>query len=204
MRARAINWLSFGTGYALIRKYLRMALVKTAPLHLVPGHHSGDRHGSSIKHPIKRKGFTIVEILIVVAIVCILAAIAVPGYITYRHKAKVAMVLAEIRLLEREIAFYQTDTGDLPQDLSDIGCDGWRDAWDRPYQYLKIAGESPNGGIKGKRRRDRNMNPVNSDYDLYSMGSDGRTQSQFTAKFGRDDIVRARDGAYIGPAENYH
>ena len=48
------------------------------------------------------------------------------------------------------------------------------------------------------------MNPVNSDYDLYSMGSDGRTQAQFNAKFGRDDIVRARDGAYLSIAEDYH
>ena len=151
-----------------------------------------------------RRGFTIIEILIVLAIICILAAIAIPGYVTYRHKAKVAMMMAELRMLEKEITNYTIDNGDFPSDLSDIGCDQWRDAWDQPYKYLKIAGENPKGGVKGKRRRDRNMNPVNSDYDLYSMGSDGRTQAQFTAKFGRDDIVRARDGDYFGLAENYH
>ena len=47
------------------------------------------------------------------------------------------------------------------------------------------------------------MNPVNSDYDLYSRGPDGQTQAQFTAQKARDDIVRAADGAYVGIAQDF-
>ena len=74
-----------------------------------------------------------------------------------------------------------------------------RDPWGRPYRYLRIdGGTTP--GIRGKRRRDKNANPVNSDYDLYSMGRDGKTAAQFMAKKARDDIVRANDGSYHGLA----
>lgn len=138
------------------------------------------------------------------ALICILSALAVPGFIAYRDKARSALVVAELRLLADEIGRWSVENGDYPASLADIGCQDWRDAWGNPYQYLKLAGEDPKGGIKGKRRRDRNMNPVNSDYDLYSMGPDGRTQAQFNAHFGRDDIVRARDGRYYGPARDYH
>ncbi len=47
------------------------------------------------------------------------------------------------------------------------------------------------------------MNPVNSDYDLYSKGPDGDTQKQFTAAKARDDIVRANNGRYYGTAEDH-
>jgi len=45
--------------------------------------------------------------------------------------------------------------------------------------------------------------PINSTYDLYSMGADGRTATPLTAAISRDDIIRANDGQYVGFAENY-
>jgi general secretion pathway protein G len=52
-------------------------------------------------------------------------------------------------------------------------------------------------------RKDRFLVPINTDYDLYSMGKDGRSSPPLTAKASRDDIIRANDGAYIGLASNY-
>jgi len=45
--------------------------------------------------------------------------------------------------------------------------------------------------------------PINTDFDLYSMGPDGRSAPPLTAKHSRDDIVRANDGAFIGLASDY-
>ena len=45
--------------------------------------------------------------------------------------------------------------------------------------------------------------PVNSDYDLYSMGQDRGSVPAFTAKASQDDIVRANDGAYVGLASEF-
>ena len=47
------------------------------------------------------------------------------------------------------------------------------------------------------------MVPVNSDYDLYSMGADGDSQTPFTAEASQDDIVRCGNGSYIGLVSNY-
>ena len=148
------------------------------------------------------EGFTLVELMIVVAIVGTLAAIAIPSYISSRNKAKIAVAISEIRMIEKEILNYMSDNNELPDSLSDIGMDQIIDPWGRPYQYLRIdGGTTP--GLNGKRRRDKNANPVNSDFDLYSMGQDGQTTAQFTAKKARDDIVRANDGKFCDLAEKH-
>jgi general secretion pathway protein G len=73
------------------------------------------------------------------------------------------------------------------------------DPWGHPYQYLSFSGLKG----KGEMRKDKNLVPINSDYDLYSMGPDGESQTPLTAKASRDDIIRANNGGYVGIAENY-
>ncbi len=148
------------------------------------------------------KGFTLMELMIVVAIIGTLAAIAIPSFISSRTKAKIAVAISEIRMLEKEILNYLADNNELPDSLSDIGMDQITDPWGSPYRFLRIdGGKTP--GINGKRRRDKNANPVNSDFDLYSMGQDGQTTAQFTGKKARDDIVRANNGHFCDLAEKH-
>jgi general secretion pathway protein G len=52
-------------------------------------------------------------------------------------------------------------------------------------------------------RRDKNLVPINTDFDLYSVGKDGVTVSPLTAAQSRDDVVRANDGTFIGLGEDY-
>lgn len=73
----------------------------------------------------------------------------------------------------------------------------------QPYQYLKFT-LNKNGKINpGKVRKDRFLVPLNSDYDLYSMGPDGDSKPPLTAAASRDDILRAADGAYVGVASDF-
>ncbi len=146
-------------------------------------------------------GFTLVELISVIAIIAILAALAIPAYSSYISKARVVRAIAEIRVLEQAITLYDSDNNHFPGTLGEIGYASLVDPWGHPYQYLDIA----DGGVKGKGklRRDKAINPLNSDYDLFSMGEDGTFKTQLNAKESLDDIVRARDGAFVDLASKF-
>jgi prepilin-type N-terminal cleavage/methylation domain-containing protein len=59
----------------------------------------------------KRRGaFTLVEIMIVVAIIALLAAIAVPGFLRARKRAQASRVLNDLRLIDSAIDQYAIET----------------------------------------------------------------------------------------------
>jgi general secretion pathway protein G len=62
----------------------------------------------------KKRGFTLIELLIVVAIIGILAAIAVPNFLSAQVRAKVSKVQAEFVTLSNALAAYQIDHNRLP------------------------------------------------------------------------------------------
>ncbi|MCB1785698.1 MAG: prepilin-type N-terminal cleavage/methylation domain-containing protein [Gammaproteobacteria bacterium] len=151
-----------------------------------------------IRH--RQTGFTLIELMLAVAILAILSAIAIPFYRGYVNEARIGTVIEDIRQIELILTDLYLDNRP-PATLAAAGIN-MVDPWGNPYQYLWIR-NNPAPGISGKRRRDKSMNPVNSDYDLYSLGADGETSPQFTAKKALDDIVRANDGDYVGLAEDH-
>lgn len=144
-------------------------------------------------------GFTVIELLIVVTIILTISALAVPNLMSAMDQARVARAVGDISTIEDGIALYQTINGQLPNNLSQIGYANFLDPWGNPYQYLNHATVMGNGQV----RKDRFLVPLNSDYDLYSMGKDGQSQPPLTAKASQDDIVRASDGGYIGLASQF-
>ncbi|MFH1739446.1 MAG: prepilin-type N-terminal cleavage/methylation domain-containing protein [bacterium] len=67
-----------------------------------------------------RKAFTLIELLIVVAIIGILAAIAVPNFLNAQMRAKVSRTLADFRSLATALESYYVDNQDYPRDFNDI------------------------------------------------------------------------------------
>jgi general secretion pathway protein G len=147
----------------------------------------------------RQSGFTLLELLISMAIIVTLAAMAVPSLFAAVDLARIARAVGDIRTMEAEIVEYQMTSGQLPDSLADIGRPNFADPWGYPYQYLNHATMKGNG----KARKDRFLVPLNSDYDLYSVGKDGKSSAPTTAKNSRDDILRASDGAYVGLASQF-
>jgi len=148
---------------------------------------------------VSETAFSVIELLIVVAIIGTLAAIAVPSLFAAVDQARITKAVGDIHAIELDIKTFLLTKGRMPVDLAEVGADQIRDPWGNPYVYTDLT--AING--KGKARKDRFLNPLNSDFDLYSVGPDGQSSTPLTAKASRDDIVRANDGAFIGPAADF-
>lgn len=147
-----------------------------------------------------RPGLTMVELVVVAAIVGTLALIGIPAYSRARDSASNIRAIADISVLQKEILVYAALNGErLPNSLDDLGRGTFRDPWNNPYEYLNFATVKGKGAV----RKDRFVVPLNSTFDLYSKGKDGKSKPPLTAKESQDDIVRANDGAFIGLASEY-
>ena len=144
-------------------------------------------------------GFTLLELLLTLTLAAILGVFAVPAYRGYVERVHESQAVSDIGRLQLSLYTWQLHTGAFPETLAEAGLDGMRDPWDRPYVYLNIATADMNDV-----RKDKNLHPLNTDFDLYSLGADGDSRLPLTAQVSRDDILRANDGAFIGRAEDYN
>lgn len=149
-------------------------------------------------------GWTVIELLLVLSIIGTLSAMVVPNVQQTIERARIAKAIGDIEAMQVELATFQADGDSLPATLAGIGRSNYPDPWGRPYQYLNLSpGGKGKGGVIGQARKDRFLVPLNSDYDLYSMGKDGATQAPLNAKVSHDDVIRANDGGFIGLAARY-
>jgi len=140
---------------------------------------------------------TLIELLIAMVVLALLATVAYPAYRSQINKAYVAQAVTDIQKVEMALERYYTASGSFPPDLDTAGL-AMNDPWGNPYRYLNMDGASV-----GKVRKDKSLHPLNTDYDLYSMGADGKSVSPLTAQASRDDIIRANNGAFIGLASAF-
>ena len=146
-------------------------------------------------------GFSILELAVVMIIVSLVISITVPGFTYLVDSAKIKESESSMETLIADIDAYFKTNGQYPDSLVEVFGEVPLDEWGNPYQYLRIDGGSIKG--KGKLRKDKNLVPINSDYDFYSMGPDGKSTSPLTAALSKDDIIRGRNGSFLGLAEDF-
>ena len=67
-----------------------------------------------------RKGFTLVELLIVIIIIAVLAAIAIPKFVNSGLRSKEAAMKSDLKLIRNAIELFRNDTSYYPKTLSDL------------------------------------------------------------------------------------
>lgn len=155
---------------------------------------------------------TFLELLVTLIIGAILTVIAVPMFggstpdcdnPNARQgplmRSKIAKVTGDLGRIHLALGRFEVANKRYPATLAEAGLGGLRDPWGNPYRYLVVLGRNDVGPV----RKDNNLKPVNSAYDVYSMGADGRSETPFTSNLGRDDVVMAGDGDYFGLACQY-
>ena len=149
----------------------------------------------------RAKGFGLLELIVVVVVMALLTTMAIPSYESYTQRARVASAIGDISGLGLEIEkFRLNNNGRIPMTLEEMGIVVPLDPWGQPYVFLNIPEAGPG---KGEVRKDGKLNPLNTDFDLYSVGKDGKSAGPLSAKASRDDVVRASNGAFIGLGEDY-
>jgi len=115
--------------------------------------------------PLKEKGFTLVEIMIVVAIIALLAAIAVPGFLRARKRSQASRILNDLRLIDSAVDQYAIERNKKSNDP--VGTADWT-AYVKKGSALYNTGSSIFHTPYGSQTVDQIPKVPSNDYNVLS------------------------------------
>lgn len=132
-----------------------------------------------------RKGFTLVELVVVIAILGILAGLAIPRFMDATASARGARIVADMRTIDSAVLMYNAKTGNLPVDIAAITTDN---ATNSQYKLLAVWPTPPTGkaivtAFNGSEKT------LTGDVTAYTLGSATATDAtQGRALYGGQTI----------------
>lgn len=122
----------------------------------------------------KRQGFTLLELLVVVAIIAMLAAYAAPRYFSQVSKSERGVARTQAQALARAMAAYRLDVGHFPSPEEGLQALLQRPSsagqWNGPYLEKPSLPIDPWGHAYGYRV----PGPNGTDFEVFSLGKDGQ------------------------------
>src|SRR6266478_6958533 len=113
----------------------------------------------------KHAGFTLVEIMIVVAIIALLAAIAVPGFLRARKRSQASRILNDLRMIDSAVDQYAIETNRTTG--ATVNIPDWTNYLKKNSQ-LYNTGNSLLGGVYGAQKVDTIPTVPQADYNTLS------------------------------------
>jgi prepilin-type N-terminal cleavage/methylation domain-containing protein len=115
--------------------------------------------------PLRQKGFTLVEIMIVVAIIALLAAIAVPGFLRARKRSQASRILNDLRMIDSALDQYAIENN--KKSNAPVGTADWT-SYIKKGSPLYNTGNSLFGTAYGPQTVDQIPQVPSGDYDVLS------------------------------------
>ena len=115
--------------------------------------------------PLKQKGFTLVEIMIVVAIIALLAAIAVPGFLRARKRSQASRILNDLRMIDAAVDQYAIETNRSTGNV--VNTADWTN-YLKKNSMLYNTGKSRLGSAYGSQTVDTIPRVPSTDYNVLS------------------------------------
>ena len=114
----------------------------------------------------KKKGFTLLELLVVLAILAILIAIAIPVYKNQKEKAAITAHNANVRVLETAVESYKQDNnGKLPKDINELATGG----------YIKSVPAVPSSNDESLKNKKYSINKTTGEISPAEIHNDNET-----------------------------
>ena len=157
----------------------------------------------------RKKGFTLMELMVVIAIIVLLAGIMVPNLANRLERAKITKAEADIASIESAIAMYETDTGTYPPPPAGISTneidylDTFLTGNDKsapPTYSPAYFSNSPNWHgpyIKGIEK-----DPWGNDYVYLKNSAPRALPPLYTGQTPGTDLPNIGDGGCVAPARN--
>lgn len=131
-----------------------------------------------------RGGFTLLELIVNVAVVATLSAIAIPAYISFRDKAKIAQAKSDVRNIQLAIEQLANDTNKWPGP-SDVGVTTGKRVWDLNSDDAGLAqGSKKFTNWRGPYMQSVPKDPWGSDYFFDGNYTVGGTKYAVIGSFG--------------------